>query len=194
MFPLDTYISTRYSGYSHCNISLCWAHQKLNFVMIIMQSDCVLTHSHKVKLWTNLGSLMGFLSQNYDSGIRDRNSRWLIWKFSFDIFGALSHTNPGLCSSIVILLLSWRLPCLECCLINAHSNLVVSCKIRKIVILDHPSLGINLTGTIFHVLNWSKNHWIWPWKISAVKISQSGNSNTPIRMTNTDIGTQLGFV
>jgi len=45
---------------------------------------------------------MGFLSQNYDNGIRDRIFRQLICKFSFDIFVALSHTNPGLCSFLVI--------------------------------------------------------------------------------------------
>jgi hypothetical protein len=49
---------------------------------------------------------MGFLSQNYDNGIRDRIFRQLICKFSFDVFGALGHTNPGLCSFLVILPLS----------------------------------------------------------------------------------------
>jgi hypothetical protein len=138
--------------------------------------------------------VMGFLSQNYDSGIRDRISRHLICKFSFDMFDALSHTNPGLCSFLVILPLSWRLSCLDCHIINVHSNLVVSLKIRKIVIWDHPSLGITFTGTVFHVLNWSKSHCAWPRKISAVKISQNRNRRTPIHMTNTDIGTHLGFV
>jgi hypothetical protein len=118
--------------------------------------------------------LMGFLSQNYDSGIRDRIFRQLICKFSFDMFGALIHTNPGLCSFLVILPLPWRLPCLDFDLINAHSNLVVSLKIKKIVIWDHPSLGINFTGTIFHVLDWSKNHCIWPWKTLHSKFLKTG--------------------
>jgi hypothetical protein len=181
MFLLDTLISIRYFGDSRCNTSLCWVHLNLNFVMIIRHSDCVLTHSYNVKcepIWALC--LMGFLSQNYDSGIRDRIFRQLICKFSFDIFGALSHTNPGLCSFFVSLPLSWRLSCLDCHIINAHSNLVISLQIRKTVIWDHPSVGINFTGTIFHVLNWSKNHCVWPWKISAVKISQNRNSNTPI--------------
>jgi len=92
---------------------------------------------------------MGCLSQNYNSGIRDRIFRQLICKFSFDIFGALIHTNPGLCSFLVIL----PLPCRDFHIINAHANLVVSLKIRKIVIWDHPSLGINFTGTSVCVLN-----------------------------------------